>query len=42
MEMLNLEELAATQCEEFTVIAAPLRLIGATGSPLRPLAILEG
>ncbi|CAB4948051.1 MAG: cyclase family protein [Actinobacteria bacterium] len=42
MEMLDLEELAATGPRAFTVVAAPLRLVGATASPLRPLAIVEG
>jgi kynurenine formamidase len=39
MELLNLEELAAEQICEFCFIGAPLRLRGATGSPLRPLAM---
>jgi kynurenine formamidase len=34
-----LEELAKDQVYEFVFIAAPLKLRGATGSPLRPLAI---
>jgi kynurenine formamidase len=42
MEMLNLEQLADAHPSAFTVVAAPLRLVGATGSPLRPLALLEG
>lgn len=42
MEMLDLEALAAEGPRAFTVVAAPLRLVGATGSPLRPLAIIEG
>lgn len=41
IEMLNLEELAALSPEAFTVVAAPLRLLGATGSPLRPLALVH-
>lgn len=40
MEMLNLEELAALGAPEFTVVAAPLRIVGATGSPLRPIALV--
>jgi len=40
LEMLALEELASLTPERFTFIAAPLRIIGATGSPLRPLALL--
>lgn len=41
IEMLNLEELAGLAPETFTVVAAPLRLVGATGSPLRPLALVH-
>jgi len=41
IEMLDLEELAALAAEAFTVVAAPLRLVGATGSPLRPLALVH-
>ncbi|MHB1530524.1 MAG: cyclase family protein [Acidiferrobacteraceae bacterium] len=38
MECLDLEALAADQIYEFGFIGAPIRLRGATGSPLRPLA----
>ncbi|MGO4596196.1 cyclase family protein [Terrabacter sp. 2RAF25] len=41
IEMLNLEELAGLGPTAFTVVAAPLRLVGATGSPLRPLALVH-
>lgn len=40
-ESVALEELAATGVREFTFVAAPLAIVGATGSPVRPLAILE-
>jgi kynurenine formamidase len=40
MENLNLEELARDRIWEFAFIGAPLKLQGATGSPLRPLAIV--
>lgn len=40
IEALDLEGLAALHCYEFTFLMAPLRLIGATGSPVRPLALL--
>jgi kynurenine formamidase len=40
VEMLNLEELAAQQPAQFLVVLAPLKLVGATGSPIRPLALL--
>ena len=39
MECLNLESLAAARVYEFLFIAAPLKIRGATASPLRPLAI---
>jgi kynurenine formamidase len=39
MENLNLEELTRDRRWEFAFIAAPLKLQGATGSPLRPLAL---
>ncbi len=40
LEMLRLEDLTAVSPSRFTFIAAPLRLVGATGSPLRPLALI--
>jgi kynurenine formamidase len=39
MEQMWLEDLAKDQVYDFVFIAAPLKLRGATGSPLRPLAI---
>lgn len=39
MEALNLEELAAAGPGTFLLVVAPLRLVGATGSPVRPLAL---
>jgi len=38
MECLDLEALAADSVYEFGFIGAPIRLRGATGSPIRPLA----
>ena len=38
IEALNLDQLAAERRYEFVFVAAPLRLRGATGSPIRPLA----
>lgn len=38
MEVLNLEHLAADEVYEFAFVGACLRLSGATGSPIRPLA----
>jgi kynurenine formamidase len=40
MEALNLEELSAKGISEFLFVAAPLRIRGATGSPIRPVAVL--
>jgi kynurenine formamidase len=40
IEGLSLGELAADGRREFLLIVAPLRLRGATGSPVRPLAIV--
>jgi kynurenine formamidase len=39
LENLNLEDLARDRCWQFAFIAAPLKFRGATGSPLRPLAL---
>ena len=41
IELLDLEELGAAKVKEFLFILAPLKLIGATGSPIRPLAIVD-
>jgi kynurenine formamidase len=38
IEVLNLEELARDGVYEFVFVAAPLKIEGATGSPVRPLA----
>jgi kynurenine formamidase len=38
IECLNLEELSRDKRYEFAFIGAPIRLRGATGSPIRPLA----
>jgi kynurenine formamidase len=42
IECLNLEELAASRVNAFLFVAAPLKLTGATGSPVRPLAVVSG
>ncbi len=39
IECLNLEELAAAGVAEFLFVALPLKIRGATGSPVRPVAI---
>ena len=40
MEHLNLEEASALGITEFLFVAAPLRIVGGTGSPIRPLAVI--
>ncbi|MGH2843148.1 MAG: cyclase family protein [Solirubrobacteraceae bacterium] len=40
IETLNLEELAHANVHEFTFVLTPLPLVGATGSPVRPLAVV--
>jgi kynurenine formamidase len=39
IEQLNLEQLSADKVYEFAFIAASLKLRGATGSPMRPIAL---
>lgn len=39
-EMLDLTALAAAGASEFLFVLAPLKLVGATGSPVRPLAVV--
>lgn len=39
IECLNLEALAAAKVFEFLFVAAPLKIEGATGAPVRPLAL---
>lgn len=40
IECLNLQELARDQVREFLFIAAPMKLEGGTGAPVRPLALV--
>jgi len=40
IECLNLEQLARDHVYEFVFVAAPLKIRGGTGSPIRPLALL--
>lgn len=40
IETMNLEDVAADGVHEFTFVGVPLPLVGATGSPLRPLALV--
>jgi kynurenine formamidase len=39
IECLNLEELAVSGVSEFVFVGAPLKIRGATGAPIRPLAL---
>ena len=41
IETLDLEELARRGVAEFAFVMSPLHLIGATGSPVRPLALVD-
>ena len=40
IENLNLEQLAADRIYEFLFVCLPLKFAGATGSPVRPIAVL--
>jgi len=42
VEVMNLTPLAEARLYEFLFVLAPLRLVGATGSPARPLAVIDG
>ncbi len=41
VEMLDLARLAAGGVHEFVFVLAPLKIVGATGSPVRPLALVS-
>jgi kynurenine formamidase len=41
IENLNLEALSASGIREFCFVALPLKFRGATGSPIRPLAVVD-
>lgn len=42
IENLKTDELAAAGIYRFTFVCTPLKLVGATGSPVRPLAVVSG
>lgn len=42
IEILDLEPLHAAGVHRFVFVLAPLKLVGATGSPVRPLALIDG
>lgn len=41
IENLQLEELAAAGGHRFEFVCTPLKFVGATGSPVRPLAVVS-
>jgi kynurenine formamidase len=41
IEVMDLEKAAADGVREFVFVCVPLLLVGATGSPVRPLALVE-
>lgn len=41
IETMNLEDIARDGVRAFTLVLAPLPLMGATGSPVRPLAVIS-
>lgn len=41
IEAMELEEISAAGVHEFTLILVPLNIFGATGSPVRPLAVVN-
>ena len=42
IEVMDLGELARDRVHEFAFVCSPLKLAGATASPVRPLALVEG
>jgi kynurenine formamidase len=41
IEVMNLSRLTEAGVHEFVFILAPLKIVGGTGSPVRPLAVVE-
>jgi kynurenine formamidase len=41
IEALDLEELSARAIHDFTLILVPMKIVGGTGSPVRPLAVVS-
>ena len=41
IENLQLDELAAAGHHRFEFVCAPLKFVGATGSPVRPVAVVS-
>jgi len=42
IEAMNLTELSEESASEFLFIGVPLKIMGGTGSPMRPLAVVDG
>jgi kynurenine formamidase len=42
IENLRLSELATARAQRFVFICTPLKFVGATGSPVRPIALVSG
>ncbi len=42
LEVMNLTELARDQVSEFLFVLTPLKVVGATGVPVRPVALVTG
>ena len=42
IEVMDLSRLAVAEVADFAFIATPLKIVGATGSPVRPVALLDG
>jgi kynurenine formamidase len=41
IEALNIEELSRAGVHEFVFVAAPMKIRGATGAPIRPFAMVD-
>jgi len=41
IEVMDLSRLADSGVSEFVFVATPLKLVGATGSPIRPIALID-
>jgi kynurenine formamidase len=41
IEVMNLSGLAAAGIYEFVFVLTPLSIVGGTGSPVRPLAVVQ-
>ena len=41
IEILDLEEIGAAGVHEFCLVLAPLNVVGGTGAPIRPLAVVD-